>query len=121
MIERTSSLDDADRPHARHLLRQTRVVNDVDDIVHVLVRARLFLGQALLGLSASDDASGLQLLVDATTGGVLDGGGAAHGAAGAVTRGTERLLHAAGLTDQHPASASHVPGNDNRLTNLAIQ
>ncbi len=63
---------------------------------------------------------GGQLLVDAAACGVLDRGGAAHHAAGAVAGGAERLLHAARLADQHPTRPAHVAGNDDRLADLAI-
>ena len=49
---------------------------------------------------------------------MLDRGGAAHHAAGAVAGRAERLLHAARLADQHPTGPAHVAGDDHRLADL---
>src|SRR5262249_22975869 len=71
-------------------------------------------------LGAGDDAFGFQLLVDATAGGVLDGGGTAHGPARAVAGCAGRLLHAPRLAHQHPAGPAHIARNDHPLADPAI-
>jgi hypothetical protein len=69
-------------------------IHDIDNVIDILVRLGLLLREALAALAARDDAAGFQFLVDAPAGGFFDGGGAAHGPAGAVAGGAERLLHA---------------------------
>src|SRR5438105_3551307 len=73
-----STLDDTDGTHAGDFARDAGLMHDLDDVVDVLVCLRLLLRQALAALGPGDDAAGLQLLVDAASGGVLDRGGAAH-------------------------------------------
>src|SRR5207245_1583817 len=69
-----STFDHADRPHARDLARQPRVMDDFHDVIDILVRLGLFLREADAALGAGDDAARLQFLVDAPAGGVLDRG-----------------------------------------------
>src|SRR5262249_25517052 len=114
------ALDDANRPHPGDLARQPRLVDDLDHVVHVLVRLGLLLREPPAALGPGDDALGLQLLVDLAAAGLGDGGGAAHGPAGAVAGGAERPLHAARLAHQHPAGPAHVAGDDDRLADLAV-
>src|SRR5260370_42365383 len=80
-----SPFDHANRPHPRHLARQSRPVHDFHDVIDVLVRLGLLLRQAAPALRSHDDPFGFQLLVDATAGGFLDGGPTAERTAGAVT------------------------------------
>src|SRR5207244_5342197 len=56
-----SSFDYTDRPHPRHLVRQSRPVNYVHNVIDVLVSFRLFLRQPPMTLRAGDDALRLQL------------------------------------------------------------
>ncbi len=71
-------------------LEMPDLVDDVDDMIDVLVRGRLFFGQALVAAGARDDADRVQLLVDPPAGGQLDRRGAAHLSAGAVAGRAER-------------------------------
>src|SRR6185437_17004911 len=107
-----SSLNHSHGPHPRHLLRQPRLMYDLDHIIDILVRLGLLLRESLAALRPSNDAACFQFLIDAPAGRVLDGGGAAHGAARAVAGGAKGFLHAARLTDQHPTRASHIAGDD---------
>src|SRR6185437_7472382 len=93
---------------------------DLDHIIDILVRLGLLLRESLAALRPSNDAACFQFLIDAPAGRVLDGGGAAHGAARAVAGGAKGFLHAARLTDQHPTRASHIAGDDDRLADFAI-
>src|SRR6185503_17557273 len=95
-------LDDPNGAHPGDLARDAGLMHHLDDVVDVLVCFGLLLRQALAALGASDDATRLQLLVDAAAAGVLDRSGAAHCPAGPVTGRAEGSLHAAGLTDQYP-------------------
>src|SRR5262249_7041303 len=113
-------LDDANRLHPRHLLAQPSAMNDIDDVIDVLVRVRLLFREATAALRPRDDATRLQLLVDASAAGVLDRGSSAHLSPGAVAGRAERLLHAARLADQDPARSAHVARDDYRLADLLI-
>src|SRR5262249_21194977 len=96
-------------------------IDDVHDLIDILVRPGLFLREPLVRLGPGDDATALQLLVNSSPGGILHRRGPAHGPAGTVAGGAERLLHAAGLADEHPARPAHVAGDDHRLADLAVQ
>ena len=96
------------------------LVDDVDDMIDVLVRRRLFLGQALLAARAGDDADRVELLVDAAARGQLDRRGAAHHPARPVAGRAERVLHAAGLSGQDPARRPHAAGDDHRLADRGV-
>src|SRR5262249_36809190 len=80
----------------------------------------LLLRQALPALGAGDDALGFQFLVDASTGGLLDGGSAAEGPAGAVAGRAEGFFPAACLTDQDPAGPAHGAWGGDRLGGFLV-
>src|SRR5207244_6727362 len=112
-----STLDHADGSHAGDFASKIGAMHDFDDEINVFVGVGLLLGEAFPASGAGDDAFGGQLLIDPATLSVLDGGGAAHDAAGAMAGGAKRLLHAARLAGQDPACAAHVAGNDDGLAN----
>src|SRR5690349_24107918 len=59
-----SAFDDADRFHPRDLLGQAGLMDHIDDEVDIFVGGRLLFGESLPILSASDDASAEQFIVD---------------------------------------------------------
>ena len=79
-----------------------------------------FCGTLRRSLSASDDASAEQFLVDASALRERDGFGAAEDSAGSVTGRAEGLIHAALLTDEHPTRAAHVAWNEDRLPDRSV-
>lgn len=120
MVAGQLSLYDADGAHAGDFAGEVGAVDDIDDEIDVFVSVGLLFGEAFPASGAGDDAFGGEFLVDAAALSVLDGGGAAHDAAGSVAGRAKGLLHAAGLAGEDPARAAHVAGNDHRLADAAI-
>src|SRR4029077_17666162 len=103
-----------------HLLGDPQLRDDVDDMIDVLVRRGLFLGQAVLAPRAGDDTDRFELLVDAPPRGEFDRSGAAHHPPRSVAGRSERVLHTAGLSGQDPAACTHAPWNNNGLTDRSV-
>src|SRR5690242_5112623 len=75
---RRSPFDHADWPKSRDLLRQPRLVHDVDDGVDVLVGVGLLLRQLAAAARARDDAHRFELAIDLPPLRLLHRRGAAH-------------------------------------------
>src|SRR5947207_1986874 len=98
------------RPQPRYFFRQPRAMDDLDDVVHVFVRRRLFFGEAFPTAGFGDDALLQKFAVDAAALRGFHRSGAAHHAAGAVAGAAEGLFHAARLPGKNPTGAAHIAG-----------
>src|SRR5712692_8116514 len=91
-------------------------MHHVDDLAHVLVRLRHLLRERVTPGGARDDALGRELTPDAASACRLDGCGAAHESARAMTRRAERLGERLVGSAEHVRVSPHVTGHEHWLS-----